>query len=260
MEVIICADPSEVGAVAGGIICSTVRAEPTCAIGLATGSTPLPTYRHIANEYEQGTVEFGGVSVFMLDEYVGLPAGDPQRYRSFLTHEIVDRLDIPDHRLHGPDVDADDVVEACATYERCLVDRGGIAIQLLGIGTDGHIGFNEPGSSLSSRTRMKTLHSDTVRDNARFFDAAHQVPRHVLTMGLGTILDARKALMIATGEAKADAVAAAVEGPVAAMCPASVLQLHRHAVVVVDEAAASRLAHGDYYRDVYVNKPEWQRL
>jgi glucosamine-6-phosphate deaminase len=196
----------------------------------------------------------------LLDEYVGLPPDHPQSYRAFIRTHLTDLVDLDPTRLHGPDVWAGDVPAACAAYEHLLASLGGVDLQLLGIGSDGHIGFNEPSSSLTSRTRIKTLTEQTRRDNARFFGSFDDVPRHVVTQGLGTIGAARHAVLVATGAAKAAPIAAAVEGPVTAMCPASVLQLHPHATVVVDAAAAADLRLADYYRDVYAGKPGWQGL
>ena len=181
-------------------------------------------------------------SAVLLDEYVGLPSDHPEAYRSFIRRALTDQVDLPPERLFGPDVWAEDLAAACARYERLLADLGGVDVQLLGIGSDGHIGFNEPSSSLGSRTRIKTLTEATRRDNARFFAALDDVPRHVVTQGLATILDARHLLLVATGPGKAAPIARAVEGPLTSMCPASVLQLHPHATVVVDDAAASGLA------------------
>ena len=157
-----------------------------------------------------------------------------------------------------PDGAADDIVAACDEYEERIRGAGGIDVQLLGIGADGHVGFNEPTSSLASRTRVKTLTAQTRRDNARFFDHADDVPRHVVTQGIGTILEARHLLLIATGAAKAEAIAKALEGPVTSMCPASAVQLHPHVTVVVDEAATACLTLTDYYRDTFAGKPPWQ--
>ena len=169
-------------------------------------------------------------------------------------------MDLPLDQLRSPDVHGDDIEAACRSYDSVVTSLG-VDVQLLGIGGDGHIGFNEPGSSLASRTRIKTLTDTTRSDNARFFrNDEHGVPRHVVTQGLGTILEARHLLLIATGESKAEPIARAVEGPVAAMCPASVLQLHPHATVVVDDAAAGGLQLADYYREAYAHKPDWQTL
>jgi glucosamine-6-phosphate deaminase len=178
-----------------------------------------------------------------------------RRRRSF-TH----RVDLPPEAVHAPDVHADDLPAACEAYEQEIAAAGGVDIQLLGIGADGHVGFNEPTSSLGSRTRIKTLTERTRRDNARFFGSLEEVPRHVVTQGIGTILDARHVVLVATGSGKADPVARAVEGPVTAMVPASALQLHPHATVVLDGAAASELTLFDYYRDVWAAKPAWQGI
>jgi glucosamine-6-phosphate deaminase len=175
--------------------------------------------------------------------------------------EVLEPLGIAEDAFLGPDGTAADVTAACADYERALAAAGGVDLQLLGIGTDGHIGFNEPCSSLASRTRIKTLTEQTRADNARFFGGdVEQVPQHVITQGIGTILDARHLVLLATGAGKAEAVAAAVEGPLAAVCPASALQLHPHATVVVDEAAASGLKLADYFRHTWAHKPSWQGL
>ena len=155
---------------------------------------------------------------------------------------------------------AEDLPAACTRYEHLLAELGGVDLQLLGIGSDGHIGFNEPTSSLGSRTRIKTLTEATRQDNARFFPSLDDVPRHVVTQGLATILDARHLLLVATGHGKAAPIARAVEGPLTSMCPASVLQLHPHATVVVDDAAAAELQLADYYQSVYAAKPDWQPL
>jgi glucosamine-6-phosphate deaminase len=200
------------------------------------------------------------VTCFNLDEYVGLPAGHEQSYRATIARELTDGLGIAPDRVNGPDPSPDGLPTAGERYEAQIAAAGGVDVQLLGIGADGHLAFNEPGSSLASRTRIKTLTAQTRKDNARFFDPPDQVPIHVLTQGLGTILRARHLLLIATDEGKADAVAAAVEGPVSASCPASVLQLHPHATLLVDPAAARRLGRLDYYREVYAAKPSWQGL
>jgi glucosamine-6-phosphate deaminase len=195
----------------------------------------------------------------MLDEYVGLPPGHRESYRAVVRREFVDEIDLPVAQLHSPDVDGDDLAGACAAYDAVVVSLG-VDVQLLGIGGDGHIGFNEPGSSLASRTRIKTLTEQTRHDNARFFDAIDEVPRHVVTQGLGTISAARHLVMIATGVGKAAPIAAAVEGPVSAICPASVMQLHPHVTVLVDEDAARGLRLADYYRHTFHHKPPWQEL
>ncbi len=254
------AGPDEAGALAGGAIAALVSVRPDAVLGLATGSSPLAVYGDLAGRHAAGGLSVAGAVAFLLDEYVGLPAGHPQSYRSFIARELEAHVDLAPGAIRGPDVHADDLLAACDAYEAAIRAAGGVDLQLLGIGTDGHIGFNEPGSSLASRTRIKTLTDQTRRDNARFFASLDEVPRHVVTQGVGTILDAQHLVLLAFGSAKAEAVAAAVEGPVTAMVPASALQLHPHATVVVDEAAASRLRLADYYRETWSHKPPWQGL
>jgi glucosamine-6-phosphate deaminase len=207
-----------------------------------------------------GDLSLAQVQAFLLDEYVGLTPDHPQSYRSFIGRELEAHVDLANGAVQAPDVQSNDLVAACAAYERDIAAAGGVDLQLLGIGTDGHIGFNEPGSSLASRTRIKTLTDQTRRDNARFFASIDEVPRHVVTQGVGTILEARHLVLLAFGAAKAAAVAAAVEGPVTAMVPGSALQLHPHATVVVDEPAAAGLRLAGYYRETWAHKPSWQGL
>lgn len=250
MEVVITADVAEHAADA---IAEHLR--PGAVLGLATGSTPLPVYAELLRRRDEESISFDGVRGFTLDEYLGLPRTHPQSYHAVIRRELTDAAGIA---VDGPDGEAADVPAECARYEAAIAAAGGIDVQLLGIGSDGHIGFNEPGSSLASRTRVKTLTPRTRRDNARFFDSLDDVPVHVITQGLATILEAGHLVLVATGAAKAAAIAAAVEGPVSASCPASVLQLHPHATVFLDDAASSDLKNGDHYRFVADHKPEWQ--
>lgn len=258
MEVIILADAAKVAEVAAARIADVVRRTPAAVLGLATGSSPLAIYARLAGLVRAGELDVSAVGAFALDEYVGIPAEHPESYVSVIRREVTEPLGLDPGRVHVPDGRAADIERACDEYEAAIVAAGGIDIQLLGIGANGHIGFNEPSSSLRSRTRIKTLTRRTRVDNARFFASPDQVPTHCITQGLGTIMDARRLMLVAQGEHKAAAVAAAVEGPVTAMCPASILQFHPHAAVVVDEAAASGLAHAEYYRHSYENKPAWQ--
>jgi glucosamine-6-phosphate deaminase len=241
-------------------VVALVRATPTAVLGLATGSSPSPVYAELVRRYEAGEVSFGETSAFTLDEYLGLPPGHPEGYRQVIEREFASLVDLSADHLHTPDGQTHDVPAACAAYERAIVDAGGVDLQLLGLGSDGHLAFNEPDSSLASRTRVKTLTPRTRADNARFFGSADDVPHHVLTQGLGTILDARHLVMLATGTGKAEAVHAAVEGPVSARCPASALQLHPHVTLVLDPAAAARLELREYYAQVWADKPEWQGI
>jgi glucosamine-6-phosphate deaminase len=264
MEVVPLGSAGEIAAVAADVIESLVRRKPGAVLGLATGSTPLPAYQELIRRRQAGTgPSYATVTCFTLDEYVGLPAGadggvHEQSYRATIARELTDDLGISPGQVNGPDPDPAGLPTAGERYEALIAAAGGIDVQLLGIGTDGHLAFNEPGSSLASRTRIKTLTAQTRKDNARFFGSPEEVPTHVLTQGLGTILQARHLLLIVTGESKAGAVAAAVEGPVAASCPASVLQLHPHVTVLLDPPAASRLERLDYYSEVYEAKPAWQ--
>ncbi|GGO33926.1 glucosamine-6-phosphate deaminase [Streptomyces lasiicapitis] len=261
MEVVIVPDAKAGGALIAEAMAALVRRKPDALLGVATGSTPLPIYEALAAKVRAGEVDAARARICQLDEYVGLPAGHPESYRSVVLREVVEPLGLSESAFMGPDGSAEDVQGACEAYDRALAAAGGVDLQLLGIGTDGHIGFNEPCSSLASRTRIKTLTEQTRVDNARFFDGdIEQVPHHVITQGIGTILEARHLVLLATGEGKADAVAATVEGPVASVVPASALQLHPHATVVVDEAAASKLKLAEYFRHTYANKPAWQGL
>lgn len=260
MEIVIVEDARALASVAAAVVGHALAERPSLVIGLATGSTPLAAYALLVDRYRDGLLSFARATAIMLDEYVGLPPGHPESYRSVLRRSLIDQVDLPADRLYGPDVEAPDLAAACVAYDRLLDELGGVDLQLLGIGADGHIGFNEPCSSLRSRTRVKTLTPTTRADNARFFGSPADVPHHVVTQGLGTIGEARHVLLLAVGARKAPAIAAAVEGPLAAACPASALHLHPHATVVVDEAAACGLRLADYFRTTYADKPSWQQL
>ena len=262
MEVVIVDGPEAAGRLVGGAIADLVGRRPDAVLGLATGSSPLAVYGDLARRHAAGELSLARARAFLLDEYVGLPRDHPQRYRAFIARELERHVDLAPGAVEGPDVGADGpaLLDACAAYERAIVEAGGIDLQLLGVGGDGHIGFNEPGSSLASRTRLKTLTDVTRADNARFFATIDEVPRHVITQGVGTILEAGHLVLLAFGARKAAAVARAVEGPVTAMMPASALQLHPHATVVVDDEAAAGLALAGYYRETWAHKPGWQGL
>ncbi len=260
MEVVIAA-PEQLARLAADAVATLLARKPDAVLGLATGSSPLKVYDELARRHAEHGLSFARARAFMLDEYVGLAADHPERYRNVIETEIASRVDFPPDAVQGPDGLADDLVAACAAYERAIEAAGGVDLQLLGIGTDGHIAFNEPGSSLASRTRIKTLTEQTRVDNARFFGGdVDQVPRHCLTQGLGTIMQARHLVLLATGRGKAEAVHQLVEGPVSALWPATILQFHPHVTVRVDGAAASRLQLADYYRSTYAAKPGWQGL
>ena len=258
MEVVILADADAVAVFVADCVERLVVANPQSVLGLATGSSPLGVYGELVRRHRAGAMTFRQVHAFLLDEYIGLPAGHDQSYRAFIELHFSTLVDIVPANVHVPDGGAADVPSACRAYEDAMRAAGGVDLQLLGIGTDGHLGFNEPTSSLASRTRVKTLTQQTRQDNARFFGHLDDVPHHVVTQGIGTILDARHVVLIATGAGKAGPIARAVEGPLAAVCPASALQLHPHATVVVDEASAAELTLTEYYRDTFANKPLWQ--
>lgn len=248
-EVVIASSAAEAGELAADRIEALVRRRPDAVLGLATGSTPLPVW---ASLRDRG-LDLSRVRGFALDEYLGLPSGHPESYRAVITREVVEPLGLDPALVHVPGDDGP-VEGAGERYEAAIRAAGGVDLQILGIGRTGHIGFNEPGSSLASRTRIKTLTDATRADNARFFASPDDVPRHCLTQGLGTISDARELVLLAFGEAKADAVAGAVEGPVSASLPGSVIQLHPDVTVLLDEAAASRLRYADYYRSSWENR------
>ena len=260
MEIVILPTPAEVGRLAARKIGQVIVRRPTAVIGLATGSSPLAIYAELAASVRDGLLDARQVRGVALDEYVGIPADHPESYRSVLTRKVTEPLGLDPRNVFVPDGRAADIPAACAAYEATIRDLGGVDLQILGIGANGHIGFNEPTSSFASRTRIKTLAPRTRFDNARFFADPDEVPTHCLTQGLGTIMDARELVLVAQGEAKATAIAAAVEGPVTSMCPGSILQFHPQAYVIIDEAAASGLKLVDYYQHTYANKPDWQRF
>lgn len=258
-EVRIVASAAEGGSLIADHIAALVAKTPEYTLGVATGSTPLPVYASL-REHADGGIDFSRMSAFALDEYVGIAVDHPQSYHAVIDREVTVPLGLDPARVYVPDGALVNVETAGERYERELTEHGGIDLQLLGIGASGHLGFNEPGSSFASLTRVKTLTEQTRRDNTRFFDGPDEVPIHCVTQGLGTIARARHLVLLAFGEGKADALAAAVEGPVTASMPGSAIQLHAHVTVVVDEAAASRLKRADYYRWTQANSPAWQQL
>ena len=260
MKIIRAKDYADMSRKAANILGAQIILKPNSVLGLATGSTPVGTYRRLVEGYKEGDLDFSSVSTVNLDEYCGLGPDSPQSYRYFMNVNLFDHVNIEKENTHVPNGLESDAEKECARYEALIERLGGIDIQLLGIGHNGHIGFNEPTSSLTSRTRVKTLTERTRADNARFFDSPDDVPHHCVTQGLGTIMAARNVVLVATGEAKADAVAHVIEGPVTAMCPASVLQMHQFATVIIDESAAAHLQLADYYKQVYANLPAWQKL
>ena len=260
MEVIIQPSPEDCAALGARIIGKLVKQKADTVLGLATGSTPLPLYGELVRLHRDGKLDFSGVTSFNLDEYIGLSGDHPCSYRYFMQQELFKDINIESDRTYVPDGLADDIARHCLAYEQAILDCGGIDLQILGLGTDGHIGFNEPGSSLGSRTRIKTLTGKTREDNARFFDTIDEVPRHCITMGVATIMDCRQILLFAFGEGKAEIIAKAIEGPVSAMVPASILQMHPDVTIFIDEAAAGSLKNREYYREVFEGKPSWQSI
>jgi glucosamine-6-phosphate deaminase len=260
MEIIIKPTSTEAQQEAAKILHRQIQRKPASVLGLATGSTPIRVYEALVQMHQRGELDFSRVITFNLDEYVGLPPDHSCSYRSFMREHLFSKVNLPPQNIHFPDGLAADMPAHCADYEAAIVRAGGIDLQLLGIGREGHIGFNEPSSSLASRTRIKTLTPQTVKDNAKCFGSPDKVPRHVITMGVGTIMDARHCLLLATGEAKAEMVVRMAEGPVTADVPASILQMHPVCTLVVDEAASAKLKRQEYYRWVYENKPAWQRV
>lgn len=258
MKVIVRPDSAAVASAVADQIESTVRAAEggRVTLGLATGSTPVGAYQELIRRYREEGVSFAGATVFMLDEYVGLAADHPQSYARFIRENFTDHVDIDDARVFSPRGDAPDAHAEAARYDAAIRDAGGVDLQLLGIGSTGHIGFNEPSSSLVSRTRVKTLVEKTVRDNARFFSSADEVPVHVLTQGVGTILDAREIVLAATGDNKARAIHETVEGAISARWPATALQQHARVTIVVDEAAGRELELADYFRFIESHESE----
>jgi glucosamine-6-phosphate deaminase len=254
VQVIIVATPAEAGRLAAAKVADLVRRRPDAVLGLATGSSPLSIYAELGRRVCAGELDCSALTAFALDEYVGLPVEHPESYHSVIHREVVLPLGLNPSLVHVPDGNAADVAGACGDFERQLREVGPVDLQILGIGANGHIGFNEPTSSFASRTRVKTLAASTIAANARFFDRPEDVPRHCLTQGLGTIMDARRIVLVAQGEAKAAAIAAIVEGPVASMWPGSILQHHRFATIIVDEAAAGRLSLTEQYRNTWENK------
>jgi len=259
LEVILVETESQGASLAARILRRQVLSRSDPVLGLATGATPIPVYAELVRMHREEGLSFRRVTTFNLDEYVGLGPEHPGSYHHYMHQHLFSQVDLQPGRTHVPDGLADDIPAFCADYEARIRQCGGIDLQLLGLGQDGHIGFNEPTSSLASRTRLKTLTPHTAATNRAFLATDREVPRHVLTMGVGTIMEARHCLLLAFGPSKAPAVARMVEGPVTAMVPASALQYHPRATVIVDEAAGRHLAMRDYFREVYRNKPEWQR-
>ncbi len=255
MEIIIQSTYQQLVSVAAGIMRDALLKKPDLVLGLATGSTPIGVYKALVRMHKEEGLDFSAVTTFNLDEYVGIPATHPYSYHSFMATHFFQHVNIPAANRHIPQSTAAAHETFCEKYEKVIACAGGIDIQILGIGTDGHIGFNEPSSSLGSRTRIKTLTRSTLEANAPHFGGdIDSVPKMAITMGVGTIMEAKKCILLANGASKAATVAAAVEGPITAEVPASALQMHPKAVFLIDDGAASQLKRRDYYRHVYTNK------
>ena len=257
MQVVILNNAEDVAEYGANVIKAQIKQNPESVLGLATGSSPVALYKKLIDANKAGEISFKDITSFNLDEYMGLDPEHPQSYRHFMNEQLFNHVDINLNNTNVPDGKSEDPYAACEAYEAHIDQIGGIDLQLLGIGRNGHIGFNEPSSSLASRTRVKTLTPATITDNARFFGPDEFQPYLALTMGIGTIMESRKILLIATGESKADAIKATVEGALSASCPASVLQMHEKAIVVIDAAAASKLEHKEFYQYI---EGEQQRL
>ena len=242
MLVIIKEDYEQVSQEAARLVAARIRRKPNAVLGLATGSTPLGLYQELIRLCGTEGLDFSKVTTFNLDEYVGLPPEHEQSYHRFMWESLFRHINVDARFVHIPNGMVMDIEAHCQWYEEQIERFGGLDLQILGIGANGHIAFNEPGSSLGSRTRVKTLTQQTREDNARFFSSMDEVPRYAITMGIGTIMEARELLMLVTGESKAEALRAAAEGPLTAMCPASMIQMHRKAYVIADRAAASLLS------------------
>ena len=257
MELIIQRDKEAAALLAARIVANEVRTNPRAVLGLATGSTMEAVYRHLVRMHREQKLDFSSCSTFNLDEYVGLSTTDSNSYRYFMNEHLFMKVNIKTENTHLPDGRAADLGAECRGYEALITKAGGVDLQLLGIGKSGHIGFNEPLSALRSRTREKALTPTTIKQNAPLFGGEDKMPRRAITMGVGTILDAKRCLLLATGAEKADIIAQAVEGPITSMVTASALQLHQRATVIVDEAAATELKEREYYRWIFANEPEW---
>ncbi|MBI5686487.1 MAG: glucosamine-6-phosphate deaminase [Verrucomicrobia bacterium] len=261
MEVIIQPTAEKAAELVARLIAKRLLEKPTLVLGLATGRTMEQVYGYLAGMHQRERLDFSLCRTFNLDEYVGLAPEDSHSYRYYMNQHLFSRVNIDRRNTHLPNGAARDLAAECRHYEEMIHDCGGIDVQLLGIGADGHIGFNEPLSALRSRTREKALTPATIRQNAALFrGGAKAVPRRALTMGIGTILDASHILTLVTGAEKAAILAKAVEGPITSMVTASALQLHPDCKVIVDEAAAKRLRGRAYYRWIFQNEPEWQEF
>ncbi len=254
MLVIIKKDYEKLSKEAAKLVADRLKKKPNLVLGLATGSTPLGLYKELSRMHKYEGLDFSKVTTFNLDEYVGIPPSHDQSYHYFMQQNFFKNVNLDPRYIHVPQGMSKDVEQFCNWYEDRIKSFGGIDLQVLGIGSNGHIAFNEPGSSLGSRTRIKTLTSATRKDNKRFFKSSEEVPKYAITMGVGTIMDAKELLLVASGKGKADAIHQAVEGPITAMCPASIIQMHKEAFVIVDKDAASKLkgTYVDSWQPIFI--------
>jgi glucosamine-6-phosphate deaminase len=258
MEVIIRPNPDAAADLVAWVIARELRANPRLVLGLATGRTMEPVYARLVAMHREEQLDFSGCTTFNLDEYVGLPASDPHSYRHYMERHLFSQVNIDPGNTHLPDGMAADLDAECAEYERLIRQAGGIDLQLLGIGQTGHLGFNEPLSAFRSRTMVRALSPVTRTQNGALFDNPDQIPHRAITMGVGTILDGRECILLASGRDKAAIVAKAVEGPITSMISATALQLHPNCLVVVDQAAAGKLKEAAHYRWLFENEPRWE--
>ena len=260
MEILI-RESLESGAKVGArVVKKIIKSNDRTVLGLATGDTPLRMYHELIRMNESGELSFQNCTTFNLDEYVGLSREDERSYFYYMMSNFFGRVDIDKKNVYLPDGNAEDLREACRKYEQQIKDAGGIDLQVLGIGGNGHIGFNEPTGSFASRTWVKILSEQTIQDNSLYFDKREEVPRHVVTMGIATIMESRHCLLLANGAKKADAIRKMIEGPISASCPASILQMHPRVTIVLDEEAAYLLTFKDHYKWVEKNKLDWQQF
>ena len=255
MEILIKENAEEMSQAAARCLANALNTKPNAVLGMATGSTPLGMYRELVRMHQEEGLDFSQVTTFNLDEYVGLTQNHEQSYHYFMHENLFKHINVPQQNIYIPSGSTKNYEAFCRWYEQRIEECGGIDLQILGIGSDGHIAFNEPTSSLGSRTRIKTLAKQTIDDNARFFDRPEDVPVYAITMGVGTILEARQILLLANGKNKAAAVAAAIEGSVTSMCTASALQLHRDTIAFLDRDAASELKMTEYYEWIQTKGP-----
>jgi len=245
MEVVVKETYDEVCKLAAEMIARAIEKKSDAVLGLATGSTPIGVYKNLIQMYREKRLDFSRIRTFNLDEYLGLAPNHNQSYHYFMQENLFKHINIKPENVHIPDGNTNDITGFCKWYESEIKKVGGIDIQLLGLGANGHIGFNEPGSSLTSKTRVKKLTKKTITDNSRFFKSPQEVPQFAITMGIGTIMSAKEVVLIANGKNKADAIAKVVEGPITSMVPGSILQMHQKAFIFVDRLAGSKLK-GDY--------------